>query len=118
MKASALSGAMTREPGFNRSRFGKREAMEADAESSMYDGDHQVGPDRRLTSPDDGDHLKETFGQASFEDRSEISQSNATNKYYQSHMRRFYEHHNETKGLGEIQPVAAGTPAGFRGQIN
>ena len=33
-------------------------------------------------------------------------------------MRRFYEHHNETKGLGEIQPVAAGTPAGFRGQIN
>ena len=119
MKASALAGALDGRKPLNISRFGKREATEADADSAFYDPDHQVDPDRDLTTQDEQDHfLKDTFGQASFEDRSDVSQSNATNKYYQSHMRRFYEHHNETKGLGEIQPVAAGTPAGFRGQIN
>jgi len=31
-----------------------------------------------------------TFGGNSFEDREDISQSNQTNAFYQSHLRRFY----------------------------
>ena len=48
---------------------------------------------------------KDTFGE-SFDERDDVSESNATAKYYQSHMRKFFENgHDKTKGLGEIQMI-------------
>ena len=78
-----------------------------EGESSMYDRDHPATSQLDATSPD-RDRLKETFGQASFddfEDRCDASQSNAASAYYKSHMRGFFQDHYVTKGLGEIPPV-------------
>ena len=54
----------------------------------------------------------------SFDERDDVSDSNATAKYYQSHMRKFFENgHDKTKGLGEIQIAQGAETKNFLAQF-
>lgn len=80
--------------------------------SDMFDPDHgpsEISERINEEEPSQKDpyqqfqpEFQDTFGDSSFAGRDDISQSDATNKYYQSYVRKFDKNHAASKGIGGI----------------